>query len=113
MTRSGLIVRLLMLSACLVPFTSARQAGALFALAPTAPVPNAPTPQEDDAEREEESNGKEKQKASRPRLEHRAGSGHHLDRVPPIACLCLPKKPTLISHPLDPFRNGLGSPYRC
>jgi hypothetical protein len=113
MARLGLIVRLLMLAACLVPFTSTRQAGALLALAPSVPVQDSPAPQEDDSEREEESSGKEKQKASRMRLEHRAGSGQHHDRVPPTAAPSLPKKPTHILHPLDPFRNGLGSPYRC
>jgi hypothetical protein len=33
MTRLGLIVRLLMLAACLVPFTSVRQVAAAFAFA--------------------------------------------------------------------------------
>src|SRR5262245_54519323 len=113
MTRLGLIVRLLMLAACLVPFTSTRQAGALLALAPSAPTQNAPASQEDDTGREEESSGKEKQKASRPRLEHHASSCQYPERIPVIASLSPPQKPSIDVRPVDHFRNGLGSPYRC
>jgi hypothetical protein len=65
MTRVGVFVRLLMLVACLVPFTSPRQAAA--ALAPTppaAPVPATPTPA---PVQEEEDEGRQGQ-ANRPFL---------------------------------------------
>ena len=54
MSRIGFIVKVFMLVACIVPFTSTRQAGALLALDPTVPVQNVPAPQEDDSERSEQ-----------------------------------------------------------
>lgn len=112
MTRFGFIVRLFMFSACLVPFTSTRQAEALLALAPTAPIQTAPAPQEDDSERVEQA-GREKERTTRPRLGLLSGN----DRAPHLVPLAPRFKHRLKAiagpAPLDHFRNGLGSPYRC
>ncbi len=116
MLRFGAIVRLLMLAACLVPFTSQRQAvGALSPyvpltpLAPVAPANEAPVSEEDD-ERENDARG------------HSAAPAKH--RTAREASGLLP--PGFATHPTrfirvrgtppvaaDPFCNGLGSPYRC
>jgi hypothetical protein len=112
MTRLGFIVQLFMIAACLVPFTSTRQVGALLALAPTAPAQNAPAPLEDDSERSEQK-GREQDRSSRPRLDPRAGSNRHLRALLPALGPCRCLKPLPGPAPVDHFRNGLGSPYRC
>lgn len=116
MVRFGAIVRFLMLVVCLVPFTSTRQVEIALApyvpLAPVLPVSEAPSPvnEEDD---ERETDGKERlaaQAKHRPPVREQIGSlpGPHtahpshpspVRTTPPVAA--------------DPFRNGLGSPYRC
>jgi hypothetical protein len=116
MTRIGLFIRILMFVTCLVPFTSTRQVAAAFVPVGTS-APIAPAPlqgqQEDESEREKESDGQAKQRVSHnsgepsetPRLLRRlprtATVTHHSTSVP--AALATP----------DPFRNGLGTPYRC
>jgi hypothetical protein len=114
MTGAGAIVRLLMLGTCLVPFTSTRQA-ALFVSAPpvsSAPTTPAPPPsEEEETERGQEVTAKEKARrsaalASRPP----AASARPLHANP----VALPSKsPTRSPSPIDPFRNGLGCPFRC
>jgi hypothetical protein len=112
MVRIGLVVRVLMLATCLVPFTSPRQASAVV---PTSvPAPALPTPiggQEEEVERGEEAAAKEAARTTHP-VPHRlsapvrpsaSSSAHHRRTPSPV--------PTPV--PLDPFRNGLGSPYRC
>ena len=113
MTRFGFIVRLFMMAACLVPFTSTRQVGALLALAPTAPTQNAPAPQEDDSERSEQI-GREKDRSSRPRLDSRLGLQCIIcSRSRSIHRIESPVEAGAGPAPVDPFRNGLGSPYLC
>ncbi len=106
------IVRLLMLAACLVPFTSTRQAGALLALAPTVPYQSTPAPQEDDSERTEQA-GREKDRSSRPRLAPRSSSLQIHPVLPPASPHNQRVKAVAAPAPVDHFRNGLGSPYRC
>jgi hypothetical protein len=116
MVRFGAIVRFLMLAVCLVPFTSARQA--VIALAPCVPVApggplnEAPAPvnEEDD---ERETDVKERltaQAKHRPATGERVGNstGAHTARPSRLSPVC-----TTPPGPVDPFRNGLGSPYRC
>jgi hypothetical protein len=112
MFRIEFIFQLLMIAACLVPFTSTRQAGALLALAPTTPLQNAPAPQEDDSERSEQA-GREKDRSSRPRPNLRSCSVQILHVLPPAPAQNRPVKALPAPAPLDHFRNGLGSPYRC
>jgi hypothetical protein len=116
MVRFGAIVRFLMLAVCLVPFTSVRQAEAALAPfvpgAPSGPVNEAPAPvnEEDD---ERETDGKERlaaQAKHRPAVREQIGSlpratSAHPSRRSPVR--------TTPPVPADPFRNGLGSPYRC
>lgn len=112
MTQLGAIVRLIMLAACLVPFTNIRQVGAVLAFKPALPVQTAPQPQEDDSEREEEVS---KLRVSNLRLEKQLPDDQLLYTLPPILSLGPPAGWATCSapSPLDPFRNGLGSPYRC
>jgi hypothetical protein len=111
MTRVGAIVRLLMLLACAVPFTSARQAWAAINPKAAAPAPFVPIQEEEDTEREETAGGKEKARTSpppsqRPRVARfqTLHSGHA-----PRLLTVIPTSPA----PIDPFRNGLGCPFRC
>jgi hypothetical protein len=113
MTRTGFIARLVMIAACLVPFTSTRQAGALLALKPTVPVQSAPVPQEDDSEREENRAGQEKERAAQARPDQRPSPGRLLYALPSIESLSPRAAPRAAPAPTDHFRNGLGSPYRC
>jgi hypothetical protein len=110
MTRFGFIVRTLMLAACVVPFTSTRQAGALLALAPTAPIQTAPAPQEDDSERSEQVG---KVRLTRLRLDHRLGARGFVQLLPPVHRPQSRIKTMARSLPVDHFNNGLGSPYLC
>ena len=116
MVRFGAIVRFLMLAVCLVPFTSARQAAAALApyvpAAPGGPLNEAPVPvsEEDD---ERETGSKERlaaQAKHRPATRERVGSstGAHTAHPSRLSPVCT-KPPVAV----DPFRNGLGSPYRC
>jgi hypothetical protein len=120
MRRLELLIQVLMLVVCLVPFTSTRQAAIVCAPllppAPIEPMGNSEPIQgqpEDDIEREEQNDGKAKtrlshqrwgQEADPPRCSHRLSPGrstpHHLGLAPALASP-------------DPFRNGLGTPYRC
>ena len=112
MSRLGAIVRFLMLAACLVPFTNTRQAVGAFAplvpLAPAAPASEAPVGGEDD-ERETDVKGR---LATAGR--HRPPARELTGTLPPAHALNLPSRvrPTP-PVPADPFRNGLGTPYRC
>lgn len=113
MTRAGTIVRIVMIAACLVPFTNIRQVGAALAFKPTLPVQTAPTSEEDDSEREEQAGSRER--AVQPRLDRNECDQRALFVFPPGSTLALFRLPgTLpVSSPLDHFHNGLGSPYRC
>jgi hypothetical protein len=113
MTHLGFVIRLLMLAVCLVPFTNIRQVGAILALKPVAPAQTAPMSQEDDSEREEQPGGRER--ASHLRLEGQLPDEQLLYVLPPvlIAGASTIRSARRAPSPLDPFRNGLGSPYRC
>lgn len=106
-----------MLAACLVPFTSARQAVSAFApFVPLSPLAagnsEAPTPagEEDD---ERETAGKERLSASarhRPAVHEQVGdlrTSHASRHAHPVG---VRTKPLV---PVDHFCNGLGTPYRC
>lgn len=116
MVRIEAIARILMILLCLVPFTSARQVSGVIApcapLAPLAPVNEAPAPvSEEDDERE---SAKIKERIALHARQRPPAWQHN--RLPPLAharhhCSA---HPFLTSHfDADPFRNGLGTPYRC
>ena len=112
MNRVGAIVRVLMLAACLVPFTNTRQAAGALApfvpLAPAAPVTEAPGGEEDD---ERESDPSERLTTE---ARHRPPVRERTDVLPPARAFHLPPRArTAPPVPADPFRNGLGTPYRC
>ena len=115
MLRFGAIIRTLMLVVCLAPFASVQQAAGALApyfprtLAPTGEAPAAPTSEEDD---ERETDGTERHATAR----HRAPAREVLIWLPPAVA---PQHPHVTrprtSPPVaaDPFRNGLGTHYRC
>ena len=115
MVRFGALVRFLMLAACLVPFTSARQAMTLapfVPFTPLAPTNEAPTPapEEDD---ERETDVKERLSAQ---SKHRPPFRQLIDQFPNAHASHRRFPPRVCTTPpvaADPFRNGLGSPYRC
>lgn len=114
MVRVGAIVRLLMLVACLVPFTSPRQASAAFApssAALPAPVESERPQEETDTQRlEEEVAVKAGVRAVQPRTDSPPGSlTFAFPNLAPFSRLSAVSTPVRV----DPFRNGLGSPYRC
>lgn len=110
----GAIVRLLMFVACLVPCTSQRQDVGLFApyVLPTAVPITTETPAggEDD-----ERAGSEKERLAAS-SRHRFASGKSGDFLPldfathPARFACIRATPPVAA---DPFRNGLGTHYRC
>jgi hypothetical protein len=131
MSWAGALVRLLMLGTCLVPFTSPRQAAAVLALPNPAPDPPPAGPQglvgsqqhpEEDVLQEGGRGGKQRvgvkqvggSCAARP-----AAPTH--DPAPTRLVLpAFPARPPVgaphpgpAPRPTDPFRNGLGAPYRC
>jgi hypothetical protein len=116
MVQVGAIVRFLMLAVCLVPFTSARQAAVALApyvpLAPGGPVNEAPAPvnEEDD---ERETDGKERLTAQ---AKHRPAAREQIGNLPRTRSPHPSRLSAVRTTPpvaVDPFRNGLGSPYRC
>ena len=112
MIRVGAIVRLLMLAACLVPFTSTRQASAAFALTPATPLaPTAPIQEEEDTQRQEEANGKEKARTPSPPPNHPSAASAQSLYARPLTAPGTSPAPS--PAPVDPFRNGLGCPFRC
>ena len=110
MGRVGAIVRFLLLGACLVPFSSTRQVVA-FVPAPPTPAAPAPLPEEEETERGKEPAGKEKaRRSAQPSGPKPAVFPARLHPHPTTA----PTTPATRSpHPIDPFRNGLGCPFRC
>lgn len=113
MLRVGAIVRFLMLAVCLAPWASARQAGAALApnlpLTPGAPFTEAPVPVgEEDDERETDAKQRSAAHAKARPATRGGGFGAPAARSAPRA---LPRATPPV--PVDPFRNGLGSPYRC
>lgn len=117
MIRLGAIVRLLMLAACLVPFTSARQAVSAFApFVPLSPLAAgnseapAPVSEEDD---ERETDGKERLSACsrhRPAAHEPVGDPRTARAARGAHSVGARTKPLV---PVDHFCNGLGTPYRC
>jgi len=107
-----------MVAACLVPFTGARQAQGVLAplipLAPSTPLSEAPAPvREEDENERETADGKERLAShTQRRVLVREQTGNlpaahasHYTRFSQVQ----------VSPPVqvDPFCNGLGSPYRC
>ena len=114
MNRVGAIVCFLMLAACLVPFTNTRQAAGALApfvpLAPATPASEAAGGEEDDAR---EADAKERLGAQ---AKHRPLVRELIDTLPPAHAAHLPFTSRVRATPpvaADPFRNGLGTPYRC
>lgn len=116
MTRIGAILRLLAILLCLVPFTSARQARMAFApplpLIPVAPENETPAP---DSEEDDEREAADARERLLTRSHHRPTAGHPIDVLPLPRASHAPAAPERPASPraADPFRNGLGSPYRC
>ena len=113
MPRFGAIVRFLMILLCAVPFTSVQQAGIALApgvpFAPSGQAPtSAPTNEEDD-ERESAGSSRLCDPAKRPLVRERTDC---LSAVHTSHLFLLPPR-TTPPVAADPFRNGLGSPYRC
>ncbi len=113
MNRLGAIVRFLMIVTCLVPFTNVRQATGVLAplLALALAAPDSEAPGEEDDERETDT--KERLAAE---AKHRPPARERTGTLPSArdAHRPLPSRP-LTTPPVaaDPFRNGLGTPYRC
>jgi hypothetical protein len=111
------LARFLLLVVCLVPFTSTRQAAVacapVFPLAPAAPGESAPVNEEED-ERESETEADGKERLADP-VRHRVPSRESAGRLPLVhaghtsALVLCARAPS----PSDPFRNGLGTHYRC
>src|SRR5262245_25937479 len=106
-----LALRFVMIAVCAVPFTGLRAyATALQAPAPAGQFPTSPvSSEEEENERTEDA----KQRVGH-RAEHRPDPPRFVSQFP-VAASASPVRIT--SHacpaPADPFRNGLGSPYRC
>jgi hypothetical protein len=116
MVRISFFARCLMAFLCMVPFTSARQTGLALApcipLGPVAPANQAPAPVEEDDERTS-AEAKERLAAV---ARQRAPFRHQIGTMPSAhRCGALVNSPTHLRSASadDPFRNGLGCPYRC
>ena len=116
MAHAGAIIRVLMLLLCVVPFASARQAGSAFApilpRLPLAPVSGAPAPVEEEDERETSERQERLHANSRQRAFSRTWVGNQLIKRHPLSAPQVSARPAA-PFDADPFRNGLGSPYRC
>ena len=115
MASVGAIVRFLMLAACLVPFTSARQAMGTLAphvpLTPGGPTNETPAPVSEDDERA--TDAKERLAAQ---SKHRVAARIQVASLPRAHAAHPSRLSSVCTTPpvaADPFRNGLGTPYRC
>jgi hypothetical protein len=120
--RLGTVIRLLMIAACSVPLASAWQMPALAlpcvdSLDPA--VPFVPTHEE---EKDEEDSERAQGAAGNHQLRPPTPQSHrysHRPRSARITDFCVSPAgrhlsgPARSPSPLDPFRNGLGCPFRC
>jgi hypothetical protein len=113
MVRISELVRFLMLLTCLVPFASARQVGMTIAPGmPLAPINQAPVPVSEEEDERQTSEIKERIAAqARQRVPDRWRVG----TMPTAHTARAAASPTYAYSPFDPdpFRNGLGTPFRC
>jgi hypothetical protein len=114
MARPGAILRLLAVLLCLLPFGTVRQAGGKFApaRAPFALPGEAPAPAEEEDERETAVAKERLTSPARSRLPACRPTGTLLP-LPAAPRLPAPGERPSSPFDADPFRNGLGSPYRC
>jgi hypothetical protein len=114
----GLTLRLVMVAACVLPLLSPRQVAAAFAFlpvsaAPLGHLPAAPVNEEDENERgsseERTADPRGERRPDRPRLAEDRFAIVYPARTPSARAPLPPSRPTAE----DPFRNGLGSHYRC
>jgi hypothetical protein len=107
----GLVLRLVMVAVCVLPFASPRQVANAFGFPPPvfAQSPTTPVGEEEENERTEDAKGRVGHQ-----VQYRPAPPKLLDRLPqlpPTASRAASVREC--PSPLDPFRNGLGSPYRC
>jgi hypothetical protein len=118
----GLVLRLVMVAACVVPLVGPRKLAATVGLPPLPACPACPLPvapvapvgEEEESQRQEEA----KERAANPRADRQPSRPRFSsDRHPVATYSAQAITTTRSSHsppaPADPFRNGLGSPYRC
>lgn len=116
MLRVSLLARCLMAFLCLVPFASARQTGLALApcapLVPLSPANQAPAPGSEEDDERETAELRERLAAQ---VRHRQPLPHRIDLLPLARDFRAATHPHSPTSPFDadPFRNGLGSPYRC
>jgi hypothetical protein len=111
-----LALRLLLVAVCLWPFAGARQLANTFGfpLTPAAfagQLPSAPVGEEEENERAEDAKGRIGQ-----RTEYRPDPPQIAPRLPSVAStrtFASDRTSSACLSPADPFRNGLGTPYRC
>lgn len=117
-TDLGLILRLLLAVGSVLCFAAPRQLAQGFGVPPapfTGQLPTAPPNEEDESGREGGAKEAAKESAADPR------HGRRTDRPPPRAGFlpadrdrrARPHSPVAYPSRADPFRNGLGTPYRC
>jgi hypothetical protein len=109
MARFGAIVRLFMLAACLVPFTSSRHAAAFLPISPDLSPAPIPVQEEEETQRDKDTPGTEGRRSAPPPCHASAVSVRQVYPPPFPTGPVAPRSPA----PVDPFRNGLGCPIRC
>jgi hypothetical protein len=116
----GLTLRLLMVAACALPFATPKKFAILLGMPPPSfslgggRIPAAPLTEEDESEREEEVKAREassrpERRADISRKQSRGNSRLSFKQRPIDLSLFAALRPTAA----DPFRNGLGTPFRC
>ncbi|QEG26012.1 hypothetical protein GobsT_07470 [Gemmata obscuriglobus] len=118
MRRLGATLRFLAVALCLVPFTSSQQARA--ALLPVVPVPAAPDAPTNEEEEQREERGEREESAAKARHTFPYRNAEPIRELvatlPPAHAMHyshVAKPRTTPPSAADPFRNGLGAPYRC
>lgn len=105
----GLALRLLLVAACVLPFSGVASAAPLRSIAPAGNSPTAPVGPQDEREEEQVS---EERAAQKPHDRHPGpfATSSLLPVLRPVRpSPSGPSRPTAA----DPFRNGLGTPFRC
>jgi hypothetical protein len=121
-TLLGLALRLLLVAVCAIPFANPRRLAAALYIPPPAvalggQLPSAPSPvsEEDEIERHGDIRAREAAGRSDRRTDRaRSGTRSGRDTLPLKQRLShLSHFGTLRPAAADPFRNGLGTPFRC
>lgn len=104
------LLQLVMAASCLLPLTNPRALASLSKTSDSGTMPNRPIQEEDESERSDAEQRDAELRVDR-RFDHRS-TNRQLENIPLAGSFRKVHRGSLESRQ-DPFRNGLGTHYRC